>query len=41
MADFLLTEAIDDEDAIDEGNISENMTISDEEFMMILKLMKV
>ena len=33
MADFLLTEAIDDDDAIDEGNISENMTISDEEFI--------
>ena len=33
MADFLLTEAIDDDDAIGEGNISENMTISDEEFI--------
>ena len=33
MADFLLTEAIDDDEAIDEGNISENMTISDEEFI--------
>ena len=33
MADFLLTEAIDDDDAIDEGNISENIIISDEEFI--------
>ena len=33
MADFLLTEAIDDDDAVDEGNVSENMTISDEEFI--------
>ena len=33
MADFLLTEAIDDDDAIDEGNISEHMAISDEEFI--------
>ena len=33
MADFLLTEAIDDDGAIDEGNIRENMTISDEEFI--------
>ena len=35
MADFLLTEAVDD-DAIDEGiegNINEEMTISDEEFI--------
>ena len=35
MADFLLTEAVDD-DAIDEGNegnINEEMAISDEEFM--------
>ena len=39
MADFLLTEAVDDDDAIDEGNIdferniNEEMTISDEEFI--------
>ena len=36
MADFLLTEAVDDDDAIDEGNegnINEEMTISDKEFI--------
>ena len=39
MADFLLTEAVDDDDAIDkvnidfESNINEEMTISDEEFI--------
>ena len=37
MADFLLTEAVDDDDAIDEGNEGntneETMTISDEEFI--------
>ena len=39
MADFLLTQAVDDDDAIDEGNIdfesniNEKMTISDEEFI--------
>ena len=36
MADFLLTEAVDDDDAVDEGNegnINEEMTISDEEFI--------
>ena len=36
MADFLLSEAVDDDDVIDEGNegnINEEMTISDEEFI--------
>ena len=35
MADFLLTEAVDDDDAIDEGNEGniKEMTIHDEEFI--------
>ena len=40
MADFLLTEAVDD-DAIDEGNkgnINEEMTISDEEFIDVAEI---
>ena len=35
MADFLLTEAVDEDDVggVDEGNIYEHMTLSDEEFI--------
>ena len=35
MADFLLTEAVDEDDVggVDEGNIYEHMTFSDEEFI--------
>ena len=35
MADFLLTEAVDEDDVggVDEGNIYEKLTLSDEEFI--------